>query len=740
MFNTMGSKLRIKATILLLLGGFCLNFVAHGQSTIVDSLQLLLKEVKDYPQKVDLLNDLAWEYKIDRPSEARRLLEQSILLAQNSHYPKGEAQAYNYFGVVETIAENLKAAEGYYTKALNIRQQIGDIAGVASLYNNIGNLRGELGDQAGALLNLQKSLDLRVELQDTIRIARVNYNLGLLQESIGNYDKALKHVFTHLAISEALEDEYEIANAQNLIGNIKSELERYEEALEHHQQALQLRKKSGDQWEMAIAYNNLGNSLDDLAEIEMDSARYPKANALFASALAQYEASLAIYLELDDQEGISQAYNNIGLVYKNKGSFYQKTEKPDSSQWNLAKAMQWLDKSLAIRMAANNRKGIMEVFNGIGDVKRRQSKWRETLNYTQRYLAIAEELGDEKYRQKAYKDLSRAYEGMGKYQQAFEYRRQYDNLRYQRLDEERARNNSQQEALYGDTRKQHAIEQQEKELQLQQAELERATTQRRALVGGVFALFLLAGLLYNRYRLKTQANRALADKNAIIERERQRSEELLLNILPESTAKELKATGKTQARHYPSATVLFTDFKSFTTLAEQMSPEELVAELDRCFRGFDAITSKYGIEKIKTIGDAYMCAGGLPANNDSHALDVVAAALEMQSFMAAYRKQSVDRGFPGFEARIGIHTGPVVAGVVGSKKFAYDIWGDTVNTAARMESSGEVGKVNISATTHALVSKVYDCRSRGKIEAKNKGAVEMYFVRGKKMAKAGSTT
>lgn len=735
----MGSKLRIKAIVLFLLGCLCLNF-AQSQDPVVDSLQQLLKEVKEYPKKVDLLNDLAWEYKIDRPDEARRLLEQSILLAQNSHYPKGEAQAYNYFGVVETIAENLEAAEGYYTQALSIRQQIGDKAGVASLYNNIGNLRGELGDQAGALSNLEKSLALRVELQDTIRIARVNYNLAVLQESIGNYDKALDHVLIHLAISEALEDEYEIATAHNLIGNIKSELERYEEALGHHQKALQLRKKSGDQWEMAIAYNNLGNSLDDLAEMEMDSARYVKADTLFAAALRQYEASLPIYQDLEDQEGISQVYNNIGLVYKNRGTFYQKTGQADSSRWSLAEARRWLEKSLALHHQMNNRKGIMEVYNGIGDVKRREGKWQETLRYTQQYLAIAEELGDEKFRQKAYKDLSRAYAGMGKYKEAFEYRRQYDNLRYQRLNEERARNNSQREALYGDTRKQHAIEQQEKELQIQQAELQRATTQRRALVGGVFALFLLAGLLYNRYRLKTQANQALADKNAIIERERQRSEELLLNILPAATAEELKATGKTQARHYPSATVLFTDFKSFTTLAEQMSPEQLVAELDRCFRGFDAITSKYGIEKIKTIGDAYMCAGGLTIQaKPHHASDVVAAALEIQAFMASYRQESIERGFPGFEARIGIHTGPVVAGVVGSKKFAYDIWGDTVNTAARMESSGEVGKVNISASTYALVNREYDCRARGKIEAKNKGAVEMYFVRGKKMAKAGST-
>lgn len=206
-----------------------------------------------------------------------------------------------------------------------------------------------------------------------------------------------------------------------------------------------------------------------------------------------------------------------------------------------------------------------------------------------------------------------------------------------------------------------------------------------------------------------------------------KSDTLLLNILPLEIAEELKNRGQSTARPYELVSVLFTDFKGFTMRSEGTEPRKLVKELDRYFSKFDEITAKHHLEKIKTIGDAYMCAGGLPVKNRSNAVDAVLAALEIRDFM---NKKAAGKKTGAWELRIGIHTGPVVAGVVGKRKFAYDIWGDTVNTASRMESSGEPGRVNISDSTYHLIKDFFSCTHRGKIPAKNKGEITMYFVDG----------
>lgn len=212
----------------------------------------------------------------------------------------------------------------------------------------------------------------------------------------------------------------------------------------------------------------------------------------------------------------------------------------------------------------------------------------------------------------------------------------------------------------------------------------------------------------------------------VVYRGKKRSDGLLLNILP----KETERHGSAQARHFDTVTVLFTDFKRFTSLSEQMSPQLLVEEINDCFSAFDRIIEKHGLEKIKTIGDSYMAAGGLPVPNTTHAEDAVRAALEICEHMEHSTREKRAKGLPFFEVRIGIHTGPVVEGIVGIKKFQYDIWGDTVNTASRMESAGEAGKVIISESTFERVKDRFNCLFRGEVEVKGKGAVRMYFVDG----------
>jgi class 3 adenylate cyclase len=227
---------------------------------------------------------------------------------------------------------------------------------------------------------------------------------------------------------------------------------------------------------------------------------------------------------------------------------------------------------------------------------------------------------------------------------------------------------------------------------------------------------------------KEELETQVLERTAELRQEKKKSDDLLLNILPAEIAEELKEKGSAVARDYDKVTVMFTDFKDFTKISELLTPSELVKEIDLCFSAFDRIIQKRNIEKIKTIGDAYMCVGGLPIPSKTHAHDVVNAALEIRDFMEKHNQEKAIKGEPQFRIRIGIHTGAVVAGIVGVKKFAYDIWGDTVNIASRIESSGEPNKVNISGTTFELVKDKFKCQHRGKIEAKNKGEIDMYFV------------
>jgi class 3 adenylate cyclase len=224
----------------------------------------------------------------------------------------------------------------------------------------------------------------------------------------------------------------------------------------------------------------------------------------------------------------------------------------------------------------------------------------------------------------------------------------------------------------------------------------------------------------------------ITKKKEQLEIEKKKSDDLLLNILPYEIAEELKVNGKAKARSTEFAAVMFSDMVDFTKMAEKLSPEELVTRIDFYFRKFDEIVGKYHIEKIKTIGDAYMCAAGIPTPNANAAEDMILAALEMREFVEELVKANPDGARGIFQIRFGIHCGPVVAGIVGMKKFAYDVWGDTVNTAARMEQKSEACKINISETTYELVKDKFICEYRGELEAKNKGKMKMYFVVGKR--------
>lgn len=263
-------------------------------------------------------------------------------------------------------------------------------------------------------------------------------------------------------------------------------------------------------------------------------------------------------------------------------------------------------------------------------------------------------------------------------------------------------------------------------------EIEESQNRRNILLFVLAVVVLIVLFIGRGYFMKRRGVRILRQKNYEIIMEKQKSDRLLMNILPEKIAEELKEFNKTTPHKHDMATVMFTDFKGFTKYSEKHSPEELVKLVDHYFKGFDKIVEKYHIEKIKTIGDAYMCVAGIPEQQDNHAANMIRAAFEFRDFVNETAREKQKQNLPFLEMRVGIHSGPLVAGVVGHHKFSYDVWGDTVNVAARMEQAGEPGSINVSETVYQQVQKDFSFDYRGELEAKNKGKMKMYFVEERK--------
>ncbi|RMG78438.1 MAG: tetratricopeptide repeat protein, partial [Bacteroidetes bacterium] len=420
------------------------------ENPYLDSLQKALPKATDDTSKVLLLCEMAWESKINAPNEARSYLDSALRLAQRLNYLKGLGTAYNYRGVVEDIHGNRTAAIENFQKALAIREQLGDKTGVAKLYNNIGNVYENLGDQKSSLENYLKALALYREVGDSARVARASYNLGVLYENVGNFQAAQAYILRYLSFAERQNDTTAIAYAHNVLGNIRMEKEDKMQALAHYKIALRLHQSQGNEWEQASVLNNIANALDEIGEDRMDEGKTDSVFQFFQDAIRFHRQSLHIRKRLDDPDGMGESYNNLGLVYKNIGTFFKNNGRPDTASVYWQKALVYLDSSLQIRTKLTDQLGIMEVYNGFGDVWRRLGNPDKALQYTQKYLALAETLHNEKYLQNGYKDLARLYYLKGNYKLAYDWRVRYDELKEQRYNQDRLKEFESREVFFRD--------------------------------------------------------------------------------------------------------------------------------------------------------------------------------------------------------------------------------------------------------------------------------------------------
>ncbi|MCW3122773.1 MAG: hypothetical protein JWQ38_2265, partial [Flavipsychrobacter sp.] len=620
-------------------------------------------------------------------------------------------------GIVYQVQSDYPHAHEYYFKALKIEEELGDKKRAANTNIGIGTVYRNQSDFPHALEYYKKALKLAGETGDKKALALVSYNIGDIYSEQGDYPHALEYDFSALKASEEAGDKQSIAGATMCIGSVYASQNNNPRALEYYFNALNIYKEIGDNLSLERTTGNIGNV-------------YCNGIKDYPHALEYYLKALKIAVEMGDKEGAGISAGNIGNAY--------------AGEKNYVLSIAFGKKALQMDEEIGSRRPATYALEGIGNAylestgdsvkdgkvtlpvglpasfsieiqslpASNSARVRLAIDYLQRGLDSAKKIDILDVMKGCSESLAKAWKNEGDYKKAMAYYQDFVAIKDSIFSKENGKKILQLQMKYDYGKRDDSIGlANARKEKISALKLERQRNYTYVGIAGILALIIFSFFIV-RERGKS-------------ERERKKSDDLLLNILPEEVANELKEKGITQARHFDNVTVLFTDFVNFTNAGEKMGAQELIDELHTCFKAFDEITSKYKIEKIKTIGDAYLAVAGLPLSDPEHAGHVVAAAIEINSFMSTRYDRLGDKTF---QIRIGVHSGNVVAGIVGVKKFAYDIWGDTVNTAARMEQNSTPGRINISQTTYELVKDKFHCEYRGEIDAKNKGMLKMYFV------------
>lgn len=592
----------------------------------------------------------------------------------------------------EFFSASPQEAINYATEAKALAEKIHYKSGLAYSYKNIGIGYYMQADYIESLGNYDKSLAIFDSLGDKVGVANILSNEASIYFNQADDEKALELNLKSLNVAEEIGDTLRILTALQNIGAIYyNKPSTRSRAVEYYMRALPMSEslKNNDA---------IGTITVNLGEIYLGKKDYDSALIYFQKSLKAYNGS----------ENIPYSLNDIGKVYQGRGEFEV--------------AIRYHQEALDISRKLNAKVDMSQSLLGLADSYRKSGDPQTALDYYKQAEVISKDVSSANYElETAYGGQAMAYSDLSDFKNAYKYQRMFTGIRDSLYTLDIAKKLSSLQFNFDIQKKQNQIDLLQKDQVLQELNIKRQRLVRNALMIGLSLLFLIVIIIYRNYRNKIKTNKILDSQNAQIEH-------LLLNILPAEVAEELQKSGTATPHYYEKVSVLFTDFKSFTKLSESLSPQEIISELNACFMAFDDIIEKYKLEKIKTIGDSYMCAGGIPTPDDNHFINIVKASLEIQRYITDRNKKRMEINMPPWDVRIGINTGPIVAGVVGKKKYAYDVWGSTVNIASRMESNGEAGRVNISAATYELVKDKYACTYRGKIFAKNIGEIDMYFV------------
>lgn len=615
-----------------------------------------------------------------------------------------DTTAVNHLLHIATLlfSSNPDSSMTYSTKAIVLAEKINFNKGLGYAYKNLGLAHYYKGEYSDVLIYWKKSLVIFEEIDHKTGISNLLNNLGAVYQTKGDDPKALDYFIKSLKIGRKIQDSSRIGTAYLNIGTV------YSNQKNTYQEAFDAYLKSKDIFKNIDYEEGVGTACINMAEL------YLKTNQ---PNLALLELSDAIDAFKKSGTNLSISYNLMGLAHAKLGDL----DKAERYQLNAILAASETDSKMSKTKA----------YIDLGNIFIQQKKFDEAIINFESGLKLTEITGVYRDKKDAYQGLSNVYSGMGDFEKAYEYQKLYSAM------VDTLKNDSYEKSI-GNLRFQFDLENKEKEIallnknnELKETQLERSAISKKYLLALSGLFFVIISGFFFQYRYVKKSHRRL-------DKERDKTEAILLNILPKETAEELKSNGFIKAKEFELVTVLFTDFKAFSVIAENISAEKLVLSVDYYFKNFDAIIEKYNLEKIKTIGDAYMCAGGLPTENSTHAEDALNAALDILDFVQKTKEHPPEEIYP-FEIRIGLNTGPVVAGVVGTKKFQYDIWGSTVNIAARMESNSVEGKINISENTYQLLKDKYNFTYRGIIDVKNSQSLKMYFLEEDSRALVGQT-
>ena len=506
---------------------------------------------------------------------------------------------------------------------------------------------------------------------------------------LGNQVDAIENYFQAAKYAGDTESAITLGSVYVTIADTYSMMDNIGNAREYYKRAIAMLRKTTDTLSLATGLANAGDFYYRQEKLD--------------SALIYFEEAGALFKSIDYTLGIGYYEGSLGMIY--------------GAQGRPAEALEKLNLCLDILEEEGDYYGVSAFLPFISDVHKSQGNYNAAIRTAKQSLEIAEKYRLKEQIRDANLQLSELYELLGRPAESLKFYKDYTTYKDSISNIGNVQQMARLRTNYVIDQKQSEVNLLEKEAEISELREKRQDAALYVAIAIVFLTFLLAYGLYRRYIY-------IRRTRDVIEKEKSRSDELLKNILPEETADELKKYGRVKAKRFQSVSVLFADFVGFTTYSEKMSPEDLVKTVDYYFSRFDQVVEKYGLEKIKTMGDCYMCAGGLPFPTEDHAVKMAHVASEIQEIVSGDGFSEVT----GFEIRLGIHTGPVVAGVVGTKKFAYDIWGDTVNIASRMESGSLPGKINVSESTYHLIKDHFECEFRGMLQVKNRGMMKMYFL------------